>query len=111
MMLAFLVSYLTLPILVAGVFVARKRRSLSRPRLFLFGGILEGYLCVAGVLFWVLQPFATIGIAGVAPGDPAAMEPIAGFGRFIAGLPIAAIAQLFTLWVTHRGTAKANAGQ
>lgn len=111
MLLALLITYLALPILIGGSFAARKWQSLRRPRLFLLGAIFEGYLAVAAVLAWALEPLTTMEVAGVAPGDPAAAGPLDGFERLLAGLPIVVIAHVFALWVTYRGAAKANTAQ
>jgi hypothetical protein len=106
MLLTLFISYVTLPILVGSIYAARKWQSVRRPRLFLVGGILEGYLVVAVVVFWAAQPLTSFGVSGVPPGDPRAAGLLDGLGRFVAGLPLLAVGHLIVLWVTHRGLAK-----
>jgi len=100
------VTFAVMPILVAGLYARGIRNTIRRPGLFLVGGIFEGYLVVAAVLFWALEPLTSIGVSGVPPGDPSAAGPLDPYGRALAGIPIAALLHLFALWCTHRGVAK-----
>ena len=107
MLPAILATYVALPILVGFIYFARTRASMKRPRLFLAGGILEGIIIFAAVFYWAIEPLTSMGISGVAPGDPTAAGPLGPYDRALLGLPISGIAHLFVLWATHRGVARA----
>ena len=97
-------SLAALPIVIACVYAGAASRTLSRPVLFTIGGAFEGYIIAAAVLYWALSPLTSMGISGSAPGM-ATPGPLAPFERVIWGVPIIVVAQLFIVWVTHRGLA------
>ena len=98
---ALAIAYAVLPFLVAGLYLRGMRSTIRRPRLFLVGGIFEGYLVVvAVVLSWALDLLVSVGVSGVPPGDPSAAGPLDIYIRPLAGIPI--IASLLLVAMNRR---------
>jgi hypothetical protein len=96
-----LIWFALLPIVVGFIYSAAAWYSLSRPILFTVGGILEGCIAAAAVLYWALAPLTAVGVSGVV--NPAApMNPLAPYERVIIGVPIVVLVQLFAMYCTHR---------
>ena len=101
MLSVLLILLAALPVLVGFIYTAAAWHSLSRPVLFAFGGIFEGYIATAAVLYWALSPLTSIGISGTVTSDTAAC-PLSPYERVIIGVPIVVALQLLAMWLTHR---------